>query len=644
MSSIDMTRAPQFTPIPPPPPPLTKTGTLIFKDVTFHILINEKEQELMDKDPPIDLYEPMKKFIVERAGGTIVSLQEADYILIRLQDIHQYAETIIQRELAQKVIHFQWVIDSLLSRERLDKEWYWGIPRSKSVAVMKGRKRNDTSTSRSADSDREGKNDKIHRWKDQVEKECIVARDPRRRPPSTFASSNSSPSRDVSQDPRKSLVTIEEKALDPRKRFSDSDFSSSMRRYPGTVTQVRALASYLGSASNAVRCVSERLPCPPSQSFKMSRLYRSISIGNGDGAGLRLNHDSRIFSGDIIWISGPTNVRKRHEPYIINQGGTIASTLKSATVLLFIRPNELPTCRELMRRAHANALYFDIEMLAEGWLHDCLTLERRIAQDPYKITPGALFDAEFWQKTSNGSMLKEWRNDRTLSNDISPLEEEKKAVRPLTPITATVVLKHEQRRMDTKNLVLAPSELVPETLSTPVSLLNNLSPRIARCMELDDEDLDVLCTDSESEATSATVPCSSPMDLDGHSHFEPSDVEDDKDDQTYQIKRRSKPGSKKRKHKKSSANDRSRKRTPSSYQSSVVQPQHQEKFDRVVRVLEEATKGHMIKGGIKATLRPLGLMHTYRKYASLVRQAVPNLPPAGFQPGHKSIFGTAKKA
>ncbi|WWC72320.1 uncharacterized protein I206_106282 [Kwoniella pini CBS 10737] len=129
LASPETMQMPQITWYKPSPPPLTKEGKKLFRGELFHIIPNEKEKETIGQGS-LDLYERLKTFIIERAGGSVVSIEQAQYILIRHSSITEYARTIEDPIIAKKLLHFDWVLDSLCSKEKQSRNQYWGIPRN----------------------------------------------------------------------------------------------------------------------------------------------------------------------------------------------------------------------------------------------------------------------------------------------------------------------------------------------------------------------------------------------------------------------------------------------------------------------------------------------------------------------------------
>ncbi|WWD03823.1 hypothetical protein V865_001879 [Kwoniella europaea PYCC6329] len=581
-------------------PPMDKEGKKLFEGEKFHVIPNDKEKERIGEGHGLDIFEKVKGFITDRAGGTLVTLEEASYILIRHPDIKQFAKT-LDSVCARRLIHFDWVMDSLIVRQRVSKDRYWGTPREKEKAEKHHAQGSDLTSQN-------------------------IPRDPRKH--------------QAIRNPGENQVQHDSKSMNyfASSSSSNSQFHTPRGESPWSEAR-RASESY-----RAVSGYSE--PIIPTMRRSSYDIPRQVS---------------NCFAGIGFYVSGPIPAKRNIERKIKECDGTPCDNIQQASKVIVVDPRFLFGFKDgnLGITVYGKKqLFGDFEVstragkiiLTEGFIHDCHYKRRMLNEKEYMVEKEDLEDFQCWGRTKDGNLLRSrqnpnfsvcgrWEEATSVSSesqrDISRVyatpesPERLVANQPVKSPTNTLSFEDASVTSDSKDLnnVQADVDKEKSSLAIDHSLLH---PHPATT-EYEDDDFDVCCTDSESKSLETEGEF---RNFDSRSSSPLSTIGDGGDnnveeDPTYTEASRA---GRKRKVKVIGISNLTKRDSKwHKIQHDAVHPCDQEKYERLIHILKAQIKksGSLPKGGIRAFTACHGLQSVYRRYASLVRRAVPGLPEGG---------------
>ncbi|WWC95049.1 hypothetical protein V866_001901 [Kwoniella sp. B9012] len=584
----------------PDAPPVDKEGKKLFEGEKFHVIPNDKEKERIGEEHGLDIFEKVKRFITDRAGGTLVPLDKASYILIRHPDIKQFAKT-LDSVCAKRLIHFDWVMDSLIVRQRVSRDRYWGTPREKEKAEKH----------RAQGSDLTSQN---------------IPRDPRKH-----------------QAIRTTSKSQVQHDSDSMNRFSSSSSSNSQYHTP----EGEFSWSEARRASDLYRAVSGYSePSTPTMCRSSYDLLRQVS---------------NCFAGIGFYVSGPIPAKRNIERKIRECNGTPCDDIQQASKVIVVDPRFLFEFKDGnlgITLYGKRQLFGDFDLsaragkiiLTEGFIHDCHYKRRKLDEKEYMLEKEDLQDFQCWARTKDGNLLRSRRNPNYA---VCGRRAEAKSVnserqRDISRVYATPdspgshsanqpvkspnsVLRSEDATVtyDSKDMNNVRTDF--NTNKSIVAVDQSLLHPQPATTEYEDDDFDICCTDSDSKSLETEVEF---RNFDSRSSSSLSTIgdgvdDDEEEDPSYTEASRA---GRKRKFKVNGVNDLT-KRDPKWHkiQHDAVHPCDQEKYERLIHILEAQMKksGSLPKGGIRAFTACHGLQPVYRRYANLVRRVVPGLPAGG---------------
>ncbi|WWC92034.1 uncharacterized protein L201_006988 [Kwoniella dendrophila CBS 6074] len=631
-------RLPKLQTLEPSGPPTDKYGKKLFQGETFHIIPNWKEQEMMEKEiPSWDLYGNLQNFISERAGGILLSMEQASYILIRHPNINEFANSIEEKNISKRIIHFDWVMDSLCAGERLSRQSFWGIPR-KIAEVRK----------------EEGKLGNPDQDGNQVK---------------------------TKQGGEQHFLFVNKLAQDPRKRVKLSAPATYTPRFPAIPTQQASFYFASGSSRN----FSESIPPSLIQDkANFSVAYPVYQHHNPlfKPTPYSSNERSHMLRGGIYYIGGSVTARRAIERKIEECGGEITNFLETARTVIFSDPISCPD-KDIIYRKLDRALRHGAAVLTEGWVHDCYRLGRKLAESPYKVTANDIQNSACWIRTKSGNLFKSPEEQLLIARKIIEIPSKEEVENELlrgsrvypTPISPEAEVPTPGMKLKDEQSASSLSSVKPDLVVTmPQSSVLAVSDDInskkavqearveiqAKRLIDDDEDLDIFCTDAEDEPND--------QDQDEEDQEAKNTYKDDDQDEEMEaaVLKNARKGriirtgtsennnstnenddsefssdlSSESDYEKSLASattkrsrqTKGRKSDPPAAgkkyqrQRTVVDPKEQDKYDEVIRILRNQVEaGGLPTGGTRLFVKKFGLEPTYRRYSGLIRQAVPGM-------------------
>ncbi|WVQ66818.1 uncharacterized protein L199_005009 [Kwoniella botswanensis] len=584
----------------PDAPPVDKEGKKLFEGEKFHVIPNDKEKERIGEGHGLDIFEKVKGFIADRAGGTLVPLDEASYILIRHPDIKRFAKT-LDSVCARRLIHFDWVMDSLIVRQRVSRDRYWGTPREKEKA------------------------EKHH------------------------APGSDLTSQDIPRDPRK------HQAVRTPGKSQDQHHSGSMNCFASSSTSNSQYHTPQGEPSwSEARRASE--------SYRAVSGYSEPSIPTMRRSSYDMPRQvSNCFAGIGFYVSGPIPAKRNLERKIRECDGTRCDNIQQASKVIVVDPRFLFGFKDgnLGVTVYGERqLFGDFELsrragkiiLTEGFIHDCHYKRRMLNEKEYVVENEDLEDFQCWARTKDGNLLRSRREpnfsvcgrraeatsvnserQRDVSRFYATPESPERllANQPVESPTSILRSKDATVTFDSKDMNNVQADVDEEGSS--VAIDQSLFHPHPATTEYEDDDFDICCTDSESKSLETEGEF---RNFDSRSSSPLSTIGDGVNDNVEEdpsYTEASRAG-RKRKVKVNGISDLTR-RDPKWHkiQHDAVHPCDQEKYERLIHVLKVQMKnsGSLPKGGIRAFTACHGLQAVYRRYATLVRRVVPGLPEYG---------------
>ncbi|WVW86501.1 hypothetical protein I302_108550 [Kwoniella bestiolae CBS 10118] len=614
-------------------PVLNKEGKKLFQGETFHVIPNEGETERMGKGHGFDVFEKVREYVTDQAGGTLTSIDKASYIVIRHANIEEFAKT-FDPDLAKKVIHFDWIMDSLITKKRLSRHHYWGIPREKVVEKKahphKLDQRSDDTPSLESPKDPQKRN--------QLSTHGTLSHDLSNNHNQNEANGSNSPS-----------------------HFSGSTYhnvtSSSSRRQSD---YYRNAPTYNSSNFETRRRVSFHFD----ERERQAHSFRQVSS---------------CLKGINIFVSGPAVAKSNLERKIHECQGKMVDSIATASLVIFVDPRYL---FGLMKGSPGHVIYHRSSFLTdfhqsvhlhkptlvEGYTHDCHHTRRLLDEKAYSIDKADLEDFQCWVRTKNMNLLRrnpkvffphrrnqgdggvddrgsKGHGKRDTINDYPTPESPKSLhVREQTMYRPIGNNHQSPSSIAARHAVMQPAESAPqdEKVASIESFLHNIPERF---QEYDDDEFDVCCSDAEEEMTVGQCPSDASgkateirsehevirtktQDISMWDDDSEPSLTDEEADPTY-IDRKTLP--KKRKSNEQGSGTIKPDRKWYKTQHDTVHPADQASFDKLIKILQARMKsGEGIpKGGLRAFAARFQLEAVYRRYSGIIRKEVPGLPTPG---------------
>nr|XP_018261206.1 uncharacterized protein I303_06929 [Kwoniella dejecticola CBS 10117]OBR83364.1 hypothetical protein I303_06929 [Kwoniella dejecticola CBS 10117] len=489
---------PRCTWLNPPPPPLDKQGKKLFEGESFFIIPYDRLRGTKEGGPSSEGKEDdaLNSFITDRAGGVVVPFDQADHILIRHPSISKYAQT-IEPNIARRLLHFDWVLDSLCSGQRQSQELYWAIPRTPSPTLI------STSTCNK-------------RTRNETQKVGIVnielSKDPRSRK-SFPLSGPSNPASAPETRPR----AISAQTLSKIPLRIDLPYHDARRRV--------TLPS-LTTPKTSVPWFPDAQP-PSSLDVSLKDLYRRQSPDESeilDNIRRRIIYPdttfrrAEIFFGISFYVVGPTSARRNVERKIADCRGEIVPFQEDSTVLIMIYPVYSADKRDIYRHFD-RARRQRQPAITEGWVHDCHSTRTKLSQDPYLVQLQDLETLDVWKRIKDRRLItvrnvsvlpvkekqlearptREWSSETVAEVDELKRKQQEAARAYGTPISPSVSTVNTSFSVIGKEVQQSVTSEIGRTDIIELDTIENQNSGLKRKLELTDSDLDICCTDPEDE-------------------------------------------------------------------------------------------------------------------------------------------------
>ncbi|OCF61459.1 hypothetical protein L486_01107 [Kwoniella mangroviensis CBS 10435] len=594
-------------------PPVDNEGKRLFEGEKFHVIPNDREEGRIGEAHGLDIFEKVKELITDRAGGTVVPLDKASYILIRHSDINRFAET-FDPVSARRMIHFDWVMDSLIVRHRISRDRYWGIPREREKAE-----------------------------KHRAQGLALICQD-------------------IPRDPRK-----DQSMRNPGRCQDQYDLEVSNR-----VASCSSSNSQYHATKGEFSWYEAR---GASESYRGVPGYSETSIPSMRRSSYDiLRQVSSCFAGVGFYVRGPIPAKRNIERKIRECDGTLCDIIQQASRVIVVDPRFLFGFKDGNSGTTVygkKQLFGDFELsaragkiiLTEGFIHDCHHRKRMLDEKEYMVEKEDLEGFQCWARTKDRNLLRSRQNpnfmvcggrevaksvdserQRYVSRFYATPESPERLNQPVESPDNTLSPEDAFLTSHSRNLNNVQTDADEEKSSVAA----NRSPSHPNppMPKYDDEDLDICCTDPEDESeeggkgifqsrsrlvtSKQDSRSSSPLTVD--EDVDSNEPDDEKQNDPSYVEK--KVGSRKRRVKENNSGD-SLKRDRKWYrtQHDTVHPSDQEQYDQLIDILRSQLKTNksIPKGGMRAFTAGYGLESIYRRYSAIIREAVPGLPVGGPQ-------------